>query len=982
MMTTQSEYELELALIKQLEGFGYEKVSIANEAQMLSNLKTQLERHNQIEKQPFTETEFKKIISHLTSDNSVFERAKILRDRYPLQRDDGTTKYITFLNTAEWCMNEYQVTHQVKQGEVGSKNRKTRFDVTILINGFPLIQVELKKRGIELKEAFNQVDRYHRDAFWQGHGLYLFTQLFVISNGVNTKYYANNYEFNFEQTFFWADVDNNLLTDLHEFSEVFLRPCHASKMITHYTVLNESNKCLMVLRPYQFYAVEALIERVEKSDKNAYIWHTTGSGKTLTSFKASQVIMNMPEVHKVMFVVDRKDLDYQTAKEFNSFAKDSVDSTTDTSNLVRQLNNPDTKLIVTTIQKLNNAITNTRHLGKVEHLKDEKFVFIFDECHRSQFGDTHQNIKKFFNNAQMFGFTGTPIFAENVNKSVGIPQTTKDLFAECLHKYVIVDAIRDQNVLKFAVEYVGKYKRKASANELDIAIDDQTDAEVQGIDKKEALESDDRINKITQYILQQHDLKTKKRQFTAMFCVSSVEVLIRYYDKIKQQQADLKAANPAYKPLKVATIFSFTANEEDPKNQAIIGQLPEEDLEGANSSKFNQSSRDKLDGFIADYNAAYNTKFSTNDTQSFYNYYKDIAKRTKDHPKLKPDDQIDIVLVVNMFLTGFDAKTLNTLYVDKNLRYHGLVQAFSRTNRILNEKKSHGNIICFRNLKKNADDAIALFSNRNAKETVFVKPYEEYLTDYQQSVDKLLEIAPTIKAVDQLEDEEAQLNFVTAFRELLRLKNILSSFADYNPAEFPLSEQDFEDYQSKYLDLYDHVKRKKDDDDKESILDDVDFEVSLIHRDEINVRYILNLLRALSQLKDEEEKAVRKKDIMDVMSTDVNLRSKRELIQKFINENMPKIHPEGNLDQAFEDFWDIEKLAAAKTLCDEEQIDPLKFKDMIEHYVFANQLPREDQIGIALTYMPKILERKKTLKRVHEKVKDYIDTFIDGMGGI
>lgn len=975
-MTTQSEYELEIALIKQLNGFGYEQVSISNEAQMLANLKTQLERHNQIDSQPFSEGEFKKIISHLTQSNTVFERAKVLRDRYPLSRDDGSTKYISFLNCTDWCMNEYQVTHQVKQGEANSKHRKTRFDVTILINGFPLVQIELKKRGIELKEAFNQVDRYHRDAFWQGKGLYLFTQLFVISNGVNTKYYANNYEFNFEQTFFWADIENNLLTDLHEFSEVFLRPCHVSKMITHYTVLNESNRNLMVLRPYQFYAVEALIERVEKTSKNAYIWHTTGSGKTLTSFKASQVIMNMPEVHKVMFVVDRKDLDYQTAKEFNAFAKDSVDSTTDTSNLVRQLNNPDTKLIVTTIQKLNNAITNTRHLGKVEHLKDKKFIFIFDECHRSQFGDTHQNIKKFFNHAQMFGFTGTPIFAENVNKSVGIPQTTKDLFGDCLHKYVIVDAIRDQNVLKFAVEYVGKYTRKESANTLDI------DTDVEAIDKKAALESDDRLAKISQYIAQQHDGKTKKRQFNAMFCVSSVEILIRYYEMLKQQQDALQTQNPAYKPLKIATIFSFATNEEDSKNQQIIGQLPEEDLEGAASTKFNPTSRDKLDSFISHYNQTYNTSFSTNDTQSFYNYYKDIARRVKDHAKIKPSEQIDILLVVNMFLTGFDAKTLNTLYVDKNLKFHGLVQAFSRTNRVLNEKKSHGNIVCFRNLKQNADEAIALFSNRNAKETVFVKPYEEYVADYQQAVDKLLEITPTVNAVDQLEDEEAQFEFVTAFRELLRLKNILSSFADYNPADFPLSEQDFDNFQSKYLDLYDTVKRQKDDDDKVSILDDVDFEVSLIHRDEINVRYILNLLRLLNQLADEEEKTARKKDIMDVMATDVNLRSKRELIEKFINENMPHIHPEANLEQEFADFWDIEKLQAARVLCEDEQLNTLKFKEMIEHYVFASQRPRDDQIAKALTCTPKILERKKVLKRVGDRINDYINTFIEGMGGI
>ena len=494
-MPPQSEYALEEALIAQLKGMEYSFVAIKDEAAMLSNLKRQLELHNNIK---LSANEFERVLNHLNT-GGVFERAQVLRDRFALKRDSvygkpEETVYIRFLNSDDWCLNEFQVTQQVTmQG-----NRKNRYDVTLLINGLPLVQVELKRRGAELKVAFNQINRYHHDSYDAGFGLFQYVQLFIISNGVNTKYFSNNKQQSFKQTFFWTDKENKRLSDLHEFSAEFLKPCHIAKMMTHYMVLTEE-KVIKVLRPYQFYATEALVESVKTTSDNAYIWHTTGSGKTLTSFKASQIIMRNPKVHKVVFVVDRKDLDYQTAREFNGFNKGSVDETTNTHKLVKQLNDDSTKLILTTIQKLNNAIMNPLHLNKLGHLSDKKFVFIFDECHRSQFGDTHQNIKNFFKNAQMFGFTGTPIFADNAAGNLGYQQTTKDLFGECLHKYVIVDAIKDENVLRFAVEYVGKYKRKASANELDIATD--VDVQVEGINTKEVLESPQRLEKITDYIL-------------------------------------------------------------------------------------------------------------------------------------------------------------------------------------------------------------------------------------------------------------------------------------------------------------------------------------------------------------------------------------------------------------------------------------------------------------------------------------------------
>ncbi len=951
-MNTQSEYALEAALIDQLELMEYQRVQIDDEAAMLANLKRQLEIHNG--DVALTASEFERVLNHLNT-GTIVERAKILRDKYALKRDavDGKTAdtlYLSFLNCDDWCMNEFQVTNQIS---VEGK-RKNRYDVTLLINGLPLVQIELKRRGAELKVAFNQINRYQHESYDAGAGLFQYVQIFIISNGVNTKYFSNNKHQAFQQTFFWTDKENTRLSDLSEFTAEFLKPCHIAKMMTHYIVVTESG-VLKVLRPYQFYAAEALVERVKASADNAYIWHTTGSGKTLTSFKASQIIMKLPKVHKVLFVVDRKDLDFQTAREFNGFCKDSVDNTNNTHSLVRQLNDDSSKLIVTTIQKLNNAIIKERYLDKITHLQDKKIVFIFDECHRSQFGDTHQNIKRFFRNAQMFGFTGTPIFADNANASMGQSKTTKDLFGECLHRYVIVDAIKDENVLRFAVEYVGKYHYKDSANKIDIEVED--------IDTKELMDSPQRLGKITDYILAHHAQKSKRPDFTGMFCVSSIETLTKYYALFKEKQAGVS------RPLKIATIFSFAANEGNPLANGLI---EEETPDIAGTAAINQNSRDKLDEYIADYNAMFGTKYSTNDSQSFYNYYQDIAKRVR-------NGEIDILLVVNMFLTGFDSPRLSTLYVDKNLKFHGLVQAFSRTNRILNDKKSQGNIVCFRNLKKATDEAIALFSNKGAKETVLLEPYEVYVEKFNKAALELLALTPTVKSVDELPDEKAQLEFVTKFRELLRLKNILTTFADFSDDDLALEAQKFENFKSKYLDMHDKVKKDQAAD-KASILEDVDFELSLIHRDEINVAYILNLLLALSKLKPEEAKQ-RQKEILDMVAGEIQLRSKRELITAFIEENLSKLQPDENVIEVFESYWSTHKLEAFGRLCEEEQLVPAELEKLLNTYSFANRLPREQEIVGSLSFKPKILERKPIIERVADKIKLFIDTFIEGMGG-
>ncbi len=975
-MTTQSEQILEDNLVKQLNNLGYDLVSIRNEAELLANLKGQLEKHNGVK---LSGGEFAKVLNHLNKGNS-FDRAKLLRDRFQLTRDNGESLYLEFLNLEHWCQNQYQVTHQVSM----EGTYKNRYDVTLLINGLPLVQIELKKRGLELKEAFNQINRYHRHSFGASHGLYQYVQIFVISNGVNTKYYANNRRQSFKQTFYWTDKENKAITRLEGFAEAFLEKCHLSKMICKYIVLHESDKIPLVLRPYQYYAVEALIDRVKNSNKNGYIWHTTGSGKTLTSFKASQILVNLPQVHKVVFVVDRNDLDYQTTREFNYFSEGSVDGTDNTAQLVKQLSD-DTKLIVTTIQKLNTAISRahyqqrlqpqyasdvqgsySRQSGQNSLQPERRIIFIFDECHRSQFGETHKRIKAFFPNAQLFGFTGTPIFVDNAVANQFGKRTTKELFDECLHKYVITNAIRDENVLRFSIEYVGRYKQKEGSEvELDIPVEE--------IDTKELLESPQRLERIVDYIIQQHPRKTHQRQFTAIFCVSSVEVLIKYYELFRAKK------QAGQSDLRVATIFSYAANEEDKDANGMIG---DPDLEIKEGAAINAHSREKLDEFIEDYNAMYNTKFSTKDSQSFYNYYKDIAKRIKEREQdtFLEQNRVDILLVVNMFLTGFDAKKVNTLYVDKNLKHHGLIQAFSRTNRILNEVKSYGNIVCFRNLKKATDAAIALFSNLDAKEVILMQPYEVYVGKFNDSLAKLLEIAPTVDSVNDLPSEEEELEFVKAFRELMRLRNILSGFSDFEFADLSMDEQDFEDYKSKYLDIYDKV-RTTTEKEKVSILDDVDFELELIHRDEINVTYILKLLGKLHEA-EEEEKEAQRKVISDLLGGEAQLRSKKELIEKFIRENLPFIKETEEIPEAFEAFWNAEKSQALEQLCSEEQLNPEQLSKLLEDYLFSGRTPLSESVVAAMQVKPKLLERKTIVERIKERIMDLVATFDDAMGGV
>lgn len=945
-MTIQPEQVLESSLIKQLDSLGHKFVTIRNEFELLDNLKSQLEKHNNI---LLTDKEFSKVINYLNKGN-IFEKARILRDKVQFQRDNGETAYLEFINQEHWCKNQFQVTHQVTM----EGSYKNRYDVTILINGLPLVQIELKRRGLELKEAFNQINRYQRHSFGSSYGLFQYLQIFVISNGVNTKYYANNRHQSFKQTFYWADDKNNIITQLEEFTKDFLEPCHIAKMIVKYTVLNESEKVLMVLRPYQYYATEAIIDRVKNTTKNGYIWHTTGSGKTLTSFKTSQVLMKLPQVHKVVFVVDRKDLDYQTTKEFNAFSKGSIDGTDDTKALVKQFSD-DTKLIVTTIQKLNTAISKEKYLGKMEQLQDKKIVFIFDECHRSQFGETHKKIKKFFNNHQMFGFTGTPIFVQNAVANESGKRTTKELFDDCLHKYVITDAIKDENVLKFSIEYIGKYKYKdGSRNELDIEVED--------IDTKELLESPQRLEKITDYIIANHNRKTHNREFTAIFCVSSIDTLIKYYDLFYAKK------EAGQHNLKVATIFSFTANEDD---KDANGFIPDVDLD-ISGTTINQHSRDKLDEYIGHYNKTYNTKFSTQTSQLFYNYYNDIAKKVKER-------QIDILLVVNMFLTGFDSKTLNTLYADKNLKYHGLIQAYSRTNRILNDKKSQGNILCFRNLKKFTDEAITLFSDKDAKDSILIEPYEDYVKKFNDAFSLLLAIAPTVSSVDNLPSETEELQFIKSFRELMRLKNVLTSFADFQFSDLAMDEQNFEDYKSKYLDLHDKVKTSHDKE-KVSILEDVDFELELIHRDEVNVAYILRLLAGLkaSGGSDQDKK---RKAIIDLLSGEAKLRSKKELIEKFINSSLINIESSDDIPAEFEKYWDAEKQKAFEAICEEEGLIPEKLHEVIGDYLYTERTPIRDDVVALMKEKPKIRERKTVVERVIEKILNFVNTFIDGVGG-
>ena len=670
-MSYQSEAQLEENLIKQLVNQGFNKVKIANEQELKNNFRNELFEHNKskLNNEPFTDKEFERILRHIEG-KSVFQSAMILRDKFILEREDGSEVYIEFFDSKNYSKNRFQVTNQTTV--VGK--RVNRYDVTLLINGLPLVQIELKRRGLDFKEAFNQIKRYKKESI--NKGLYKYIQIFVVSNGVDTKYFANSdKEILFSQTFFWSDEENKRISNLKEFTQTFLDKSFVSKVIARYMITNETDKLLMVMRPYQIYAVESLIKRAFETNNNGFIWHTTGSGKTLTSFKASQILSKEPKIKKVFFLVDRKDLDSQTIAEFNKFEPDSVDTTDKTDTLVKQIKDINKPLIVTTIQKMANAIKNDKYSKIMNDYKDEKVIFIIDECHRSQFGDMHKAINKHFKNAQYFGFTGTPRFFENRSQE---GRVTADLFEKCLHTYLIKDAIKDGNVLGFSVEYMKTF---------DGDFDENDDEKVKAIDKEEVFMADERIDLVANNIISIHNAKTKNKKYTAIFTVQSIPMLIKYYDRFKEINHDLK----------IAGIFSFGANEDSEARE--------------------EHSRDSLERMITDYNKMFDTNYSTD---TFSSYFSDVSKKVK-------TAKIDILIVVNMFLTGFDSKTLNTLYVDKNLKYHDLVQAYSRTNRVEEDTKPYGNVVCYRNLKKNTDDALCLFSQTDNTDVVLMESYEYYL---------------------------------------------------------------------------------------------------------------------------------------------------------------------------------------------------------------------------------------------------------------
>lgn len=862
-MSTESEFELEKKLINQLISLGYKLVKVSNQEELKENFRNQLFEHNKekLLNVPFSDGEFQRVLNHLDGSN-IFYSAKKLRDKFILIRDDETQVYIEFFNTNQWCQNIFQVSHQVKDYGLYSH----RYDVTLLINGLPLVQIELKKRGIEINEAINQIERYRKQSYT---GLFKYIQFFVVSNGIDTKYMANSdTPLSKDFAFYWSDDQNNRITNLSGFVLYFLERCQVAKMIARYMVLNDTDKRLMIMRPYQVYAVENLVRRATETHNNGYIWHTTGSGKTLTSFKASQIIASEPSVKKVFFLVDRKDLDAQTIQEFNKFDKGSVDTTDRTDVLVKQIGEIDRHLIVTTIQKLSKAVNNSRYAKIMDAYKDERVVFIIDECHRSQFGDMHRDINKHFKNAQYFGFTGTPRLEENASQD---GRTTANIFGKCLHKYLIKDAIKDHNVLGFSVEYIDTINFKPI----------NTDIKVQSINTDEALINDTRIKMIANHIVENHDRRTNNRHYNSILAVDSIEMLIKYYDAFKSINTDLK----------ITAIFTYGANEDPTKNL--------------------EHSRQAMDRIMIDYNNLFDSNYSTED---FSSYFTDVTKRMK-------RNQIDILIVVNMLLTGFDSKLLKVLYVDKNLQYHGLMQAFSRTNRIESSNKPYGNIVCYRNLKENTDNAIALFSNGDlADNEIIFLPYQEYVQQFKEQLDKLHKIAPTVDDVNKLESEDDIKEFILTFRELSKILVKMKPFEEFEFTKdtIGMDEQDYLDFKSKYLDVYRDTTKPE----KVSILGDIDFCIELMHTDTINVAYILNLLRTIDFTSQKTmEKDI--KNIRDILnkSDDDNLHLKADLIRNFLDK-INISFSDKSIDEIFNQYLDEVRKNEITEFAQSVNIDP------------------------------------------------------------
>ena len=915
-MGYQSEAELEKLLVEQLVNQGYEKVKIEDEDTLIKNFREQLYLHNKskLDRVKFTDKEFERILRHVEG-KSVFQSAKILRDKFILEREDGQEVYIEFFDSKQWCKNRFQVTTQTTV--VGKYTN--RYDVTLLINGLPLIQIELKRRGLDLKEAFNQIERYRKHSY---QGLYRYIQVFVVSNGVDTKYFANtDKELLFSQTFFWTDVKNNRISNLNEFTENFLEKCHIAKVIARYMVINESDKALMVMRPYQIFAVEELINRALETNNNGYIWHTTGSGKTLTSFKVSQILSNEPSIKKVFFLVDRKDLDSQTLAEFNKFEADSVDTTDKTATLVNQIKDINKPLIVTTIQKMSNAIKTTRYANIMDKYKDEKVIFIIDECHRSQFGDMHKAINKHFSRAQYFGFTGTPRFEENKSQD---GRVTADLFEKCLHTYLIKDAIKDGNVLGFSVEYIKTF---------DGYYNEDDDTRVSAIDTDEVIMSDERISLVAEHIIKNHSAKTRNMKYTSIFTVQSIPMLIKYYDKLKKLNHDLK----------IAGIFTYGANE---------------DFEGRD-----EHSRDSLEGMISDYNGIFDTSYSTD---TFSNYFSDVSKRVK-------KAQIDILLVVNMFLTGFDSKTLNTLYVDKNLKFHDLIQAYSRTNRVEKVTKPYGNIVCYRNLKKNTDDAIRLFSQTHNTDTVLMESYEYYLDKFKAELERLFILAESPENIDSLESEEDKKKFIISFRELSKALVKLQTFTDFEFEEdnLGISEQTYQDFKSKYFLIYDSVK--KGEGKKVSILADIDFGIELMHTDKINVSYIINLIRDI----DLSDKEKRDKDVKHILreldrADNEELRLKVELLKNFLDKVVPTLLPEDSIDEAYSKYNEEKREEEVEEFASEVGVEKENIKSYLSEYEYSGLVNQKE---ISDDIVAPFLKKRNLVKKIKSFIFEHIEKF-------
>ena len=950
-MSVQSEAALENGLIATLQNMNYEYVHIEEEKNLSANFKKQLEKHNkkkleELGRTEFTESEFEKILIYLEG-GTRFEKAKKLRDLFPLELENGERLWVEFLNRTHWCQNEFQVSNQITV----EGRKKCRYDVTILINGLPLVQIELKRRGVELKQAYNQIQRYHKTSF---HGLFDYIQLFVISNGVNTRYFANNPNSGYKFTFNWTDAANVPFNDLEKFATVFFDKCTLGKIIGKYIVLHEGDKCLMVLRPYQFYAVEKILDRVENSNDNGYIWHTTGAGKTLTSFKAAQLVSESDDVDKVMFVVDRHDLDTQTQAEYEAFEPGAVDSTDNTDELVKRLHS-NSKIIITTIQKLNAAVSKQWYSSRIEEIRHSRIVMIFDECHRSHFGDCHKNIVKFFDNTQIFGFTGTPIFVENAVDG----HTTKEIFGNCLHKYLIKDAIADENVLGFLVEYY-------HGNE-DVDNADQ-----------------DRMTEIAKFILNNFNKSTFDGEFDALFAVQSVPMLIRYY-KI------FKGLHPK---IRIGAVFTYAANSSQ-----------DDALTGMNAGRYVSESTgeaDDLQAIMDDYNDMYGTSFTT---ENFRAYYDDINLRMK---KKKADMKpLDLCLVVGMFLTGFDSKKLNTLYVDKNMEYHGLLQAFSRTNRVLNEKKRFGKVVCFRDLKSKVDEAIKLFSNGTPLEDIVRKPFHEVKRDYQELTKDFLEHYPDPHFVDYLQSENDKKQFILAFRDIIKKHAEIQIYNEFEKEanDLGMTEQQFMDFRSKYLDIYDTFAAKpteqpsgyKVQDDESGMvaepdpsendttgLGDIDFCLELLHSDIINVAYILELIADLNPYS--EDYTEKRQHIIDTMIKDVELRSKAKLIDGFIQKNVDddrdnfmarkqKADGTSDLEERLNNYIVNERNNAVNTLAKDEDLDA----SVLNHYLSEYDYLQKEQPEIIQEALKEkhlgLIKKRKELTRILDKLRSIIRTF-------